>query len=89
MERAKKVEQQNIDPELEYEMTHQNDRNQTGIRIRQLAPPQIFWSILLDSHSLSSRSQSTHFRLQPSGLEIAWITRVALEAVCCQALSDW
>jgi HAE1 family hydrophobic/amphiphilic exporter-1 len=30
MERAKKVEQQNIDPELEYEMTHQNDRNQTG-----------------------------------------------------------
>jgi hypothetical protein len=26
MERAKKVEQQNIDPELEYEMTHQMDQ---------------------------------------------------------------
>jgi HAE1 family hydrophobic/amphiphilic exporter-1 len=32
MERAKKVEQQNIDPELEYEMTHQMDQNQPGVK---------------------------------------------------------
>jgi HAE1 family hydrophobic/amphiphilic exporter-1 len=30
MERAKKVEQQNIDPELEYEMSHQGDQHLTG-----------------------------------------------------------
>lgn len=30
MERTKKVEQQNIDPELEYEMTHQYGQDQTG-----------------------------------------------------------